>query len=378
MKERYKISKIIVVIGLALLIGPFSTCSAEGCLDYFKRIFSYKPKIETEFDLNKHLNNRVFIANYAKKNGIPVFLKQNDSGEEIPVILVNSKSSKKLTQFIDNSYGTEVSLQPNYDNDHGLLRTGNTIIDVDSPGYRGYGEIHKTGLAWKEFESYISRRKTDSGVILEVTYLLTPEEKKAIDYYQRIRRAAIFRVKFAFKGAKTEDHPFLLNTGGEHCFIFCKAQAVSSHNSELQSKLNFLGLKNIDEFFKKPEVIANIEKIKEIVLNTKPMDLKPEILKDAKIIKSFDNLYPKEIKTDDQKYEFLRWVISYEGSDRYTRVLKELGVSSDYGIKDASNKRVSAILVYDEAATPENFNNAQYSAKGAFTPWPTGIQKPVE
>jgi hypothetical protein len=378
LKARFRNVSLILVIVSALFI-PVSTFSAENCLGIVKQLLeSFDQQIAKGIDLDQHINHRVFIGNYAKKNDIPVFYKQNLAGEDIPFILVNRNSSKKLSNFIENSYGTEVALQPGYNNDHGLLRAGNNIIDVDAPGYRGYGEIHKTGLAWKDFASYTSRRKTDSGVILEVSYLLTPEEKKTIDFYQRIRRAAIFRVKFAFKDFKTEDHPFLLNTGGEHCFIFCKAQAVSTHNYELQSKLNGMGLKNIDEFLKKPEVIANINKIKEIVLNTPPMDLAPEILLDPSIIKSFDTLYPAEIQTNIQKFEFLRWVISYEGSNRYNRVLKDLGVTSDFGIDDARNKRVSAVLVYDEAAKPEDFNHAQYTTKGAFTSWPTGTQKPVE
>ena len=362
-----------------ILIVSRDISASENCLSLVKEILqNIDHKIAETVDLDQHIGQRLFVANYAKKNKIPVFMKQNQMGEDIPVILVNKKSTKKLANFIDNSYGTEVVLQPGYSNDHGLLRTGNFIIDVDAPGYRGYGELHKTGLAWKDFSSYTERRRADSGVILEVSYLVTPNEKKVIDLYQRIRRAAIFRVKFAFKDFKTEDHPFLLAGGGEHCFIFCKAQAVTSHIYELQQKLISMGLKNPDEFFLKPEIINRMNTLQEIILKTDPNSLNPDMISTKKLLESFNGFYPSEITTNEQKADFLRWAISYDSSKNYNRVLKDLGVSSDYGVGDARNKRVSAILVYDEGANPEEFNKGVYSAKGAFTAWPTGTQKPVE
>ena len=364
---------------VAINLVSFPTIAGENCYHIIKEILqSFDQQLDKVVDLDQHIGQRLFVANYAKKNGIPVFIKQNQAGEEIPVILVNKTTSGKLKKFIENSYGTEVALQPGYSNDHGLLRTGNAIIDVDAPGYRGYGEIHNTGLAWKDFNSYTTRRTTQSGVILEVSYLVTPEEKKAIDLYQRIRRAAIFRVKFAFKDFKTEDHPFLLATGGEHCFIFCKAQAVTSHISELSNKLYSLGVKNPDDYFAKPEVIEKLSAIKNLILSTASKDLSPELINKQEIIKSFEGLYPETVKTSEQKAEFIRWALSYDGSKNYNRVLKDLGVTSDYGVGDARNKRVSAILVYDENANLENFNKGIYSTKGAFTSWPTGAQKAVE
>lgn len=371
--------KAIVLLGLLSTSLLYSAYSAENCTTALNQILrSFDAKIAQTVKLDEHISQRNFIAQFAKKNNVPVFMKKNQIGEEIPVLLVNSTSSKKLSNFIENSYGTNVALQPEHGNDHGLMRTGNFIIDVDAPGYRGYGELHKTGLAWKNFNSYTERRNAGSGVILEVSYLLTPEEKKVIDFYQRIRRSAIFRVKFAFKDFKTEDHPFLLNNGGEHCFIFCKANAVTSHIDELESKLSGLGLKNAETFFEKSEVINALAKVREIVINIPPNELGPTILEDKKVAAIFTGLFPKEINSNEKKYEFIRLAISYEGSRSYNKVLHDLGVTSDYGVNDAINPRASAILVYDEGADPKTFNKAVYSAKGAFTPWPSGVQKPVE
>ncbi|MDO9182554.1 MAG: hypothetical protein Q7U04_09095, partial [Bacteriovorax sp.] len=247
MKFRLKKYPIFLLVFLQLITFP--AVADESCFTIIKKILgSIDQNISTSIDLNEHINQRIFIGNYAKKNNIPVFYKQNHAGEEIPFILVNRDSSKKLSHLIENSFGTDVTLQPKRNNDHGLLRAGNFIIDLDLPGLRGYGEINKTGLAWKNFSSYTEKRQFDADVILEIAYLVTPEEKKIIDFYQRIRRAAIFRVRFVLNNFKTEEQPFLLNTGNEHCFIFCKGQAVAGHIAELREKLAELGLKNIDDF----------------------------------------------------------------------------------------------------------------------------------
>jgi hypothetical protein len=353
--------------------------TGENCMELLKSLMTkIDSDVAKKVNLDAHVNHRAFVANFAKKNDIPVFMKQSAGGDEIPFILVNRESAPRLKNFIENSYGTDVALQPGYGNDHGLMRTGNYIIDVDAPGYRGYGEIHKTGLAWKEFGSYTSRRKMDSGVILEVSYLLTPEEKKIVDVYQRIRRAAIFRVKFSFKDFKTEDHPFLLNTGGEHCFIFCKAQAVTSHIYELQGKLQAMGVANPDEFISNLEIQKKLESYQDFILKMDPNDLAPELATHPKIIAFFEGHYPKTIKTVEQKGEFVRWLVSYDSSKKYNRVLKDLGVTSDYGVGDARNKRATAILVYDETVKKDDFNKGLYKTEGAFTSWPAGNQKPVE
>lgn len=371
----------------ALLWGPIVavaatipiTHGAENCLDLIKTLMTKMDSdVAKKVNLDAHVNHRAFVASFAKKNDIPVFIKHNTWGEDIPFILVNRESAPKLKNFIENSYGTNVALQPGYANDHGLMRTGNYIIDVDAPGYRGFGELHKTGLAWKEFGTYTSRRTTQSGTILEVTYLVTPEEKKIIDFYQRIRRAAIFRVKFAFKDFKTPDHPFLLNNGGEHCFIFCKAQAVSSHLYELQGKLVKLGLQNPDEFIARKGIQEKMNLFRDFILGYDPNRLAPELATHPQILDFFDGAYPLSINTAEKKAEFLRWLVSYDGSKNYNRVLKDLGVTQDYGVGDARNKRVSAILVYDESANKENFNKGVYETKGAFTSWPLGPQKSVE
>lgn len=361
-----------------LLLTSLSLYAGEDCDDLLKKVLLKVDSNEQIVEINQHVNHRQFIANFAKKNGVPVFYKQNNIGEEVPVILINSSNYKKMKNYIENSYGTEVVLQPGYNNDHGLLRTGNFIIDVDAPGYRGYGELHDTGIAWKNFDEYLMRRTTQSGTILEVSYLLTADEKLAVDFYQRVRRAAIFRVKFSFNGFKTEDHPFLLENGAEHCFIFCKAQAVTTHINEIRGNLVKMGLSNPDEYLSKDEVKSALDYTKTKLMNTSPMVLSPYVVETDEIVAMFAKIFPDTLKNKRQQLDFIKWIISYDSSKNYNQVLKNLGVSSDYGIGDFRNKRVSAVLVYDEKAVADEFNKGNYTNKGAFTNWPMGNQRPVE
>jgi len=327
---------------------------------------------------DERLNHRAFITEFAKKNNLPIFIKQNSHGVDVPVILLNKTTAPKLKGLMENSFGTLAALQKDWNNDHGLLRAGKYIIDLDTPGARGFGEIENTGLAWKNIETYMPKRSTGSSPMVEVTYLLSPEEKSIIEYYQKVRRAALFRVKFTFKGNKTADYPNLLNNGGEHCFIFCKAQAVDSHVYEIKSKLQGLGVKDPDKFLNDEKLIEQIAVVEKFIIDTPADDVRSTMLNNKKILTLFDDFYPADMKTDLKKVEFVNWLISYDSSKRYAKVLDTLGVSGDYGLGDAINTRASAIFIYDEAADPAAFKNATYSNFGKFVSWPTTKQFPAE
>ncbi|AUN98714.1 hypothetical protein C0V70_11490 [Bacteriovorax stolpii] len=374
-----KLKAFVFVLLLALFNSLPTSVHAEDCMKIIK---SMLPKMDAQvaktIDLDSHLNHRNFIAQFAKKNKIPVFFKQNDQGVDVPVILLNAQSGPKLQAYLENSFGTQVALQKDWNNDHGLLRAGNYIIDLDTPGARGFGEIEETGLAWKNLQTYLTRRTIGSSPTLEVSYLLTPNEKSVIDYYQKVRRAALFRVKFTFGGHDGPDYPNLLKGGGEHCFIFCKAQSVYSHVSEIKTRLSALGIKNPDKTLEDAKIQKAIAQVQTLINETDPTDLHSEMLADKKTLALFSSIYPKELKNDQKKLEMINWLVSYDSSKRYGEVLDGLGVTGDYGIDDAINKRASAIFVYDEGADPAAFNNANYSNFGKFVSWPATKQYPVD
>ena len=377
MKLKFK-SQIFSSV-LFLLLSLSFNAQAEDCLSLIKSLL---PKIDQEvaaqIDIENHLNHRKFIAQFAKKHGIPVFIKQNDHGVDVPVILVNKQSAPKLKALFENSFGTQVALQKDWNNDHGLLRNGKYLIDLDSPGARGFGEIEQTGLAWKNLETYLPKRSAGSSPVLEVSYLLTPHEKSVIDYYQKVRRSALFRVKFSFGGFQGPNYPNMLSNGGEHCFIFCKAEAVSAHVHEIKSRLADLGLENPDQLLNDPQVLKNLTIIQDILNEVEPDKLHHGVLGTDGMLDLLKDHFPQTIVTKAQKLEFLNWVVSYDASKKYSAALKTLGVTRDYGIRDAINQRASAVFIYDEGADINSFNNATYSNYGKFVSWPTTKQYPVD
>lgn len=373
-----KLKPWLFLLGLSLF-SSVPVVHAEDCMKIIKSMLpQMDATVAKTIDLDSHLNHRNFIAQFAKKNNIPVFLKQNDQGVDVPVILLNAQSGPKLKAYLENSFGTQVALQKDWNNDHGLLRAGNYIIDLDSPGARGFGEIEETGLAWKNIQSYLLKRHAGSSPTLEVSYLLTPNEKSVIDYYQKVRRAALFRVKFTFGGHDGPNYPNLLQSGGEHCFIFCKAQAVYSHVYEIKSRLSALGVKNPDALLQNETIQKSITKLQVMINETGPNDLHSQMLNDKKILDLFSEAYPKEMTSNQKKLELLNWLISYDSSKKYGEVLSGLGITGDFGVRDAINKRASAIFVYDEGANPEAFKNANYSNFGKFVSWPKTQQYPVD
>jgi hypothetical protein len=369
-----------LIFSLLLSLSTYSMhASAEDCMQIINRMLTQlDANVATTVDLDKHFNHRNFITKFAKKNGVPVFIKQNYNGVDVPVILVNKKTAPKLKDLFENSFGTQAALQKDWNNDHGLLRAGKFIIDLDAPGARGFGEVEYTGLAWKNIESYLPRKSPGSSPVVEVTYLLTPNEHSVIDYYQKVRRSALFRVKFTFGGAVPVEYPNLLKSGGEHCFIFCKATAVRSHVQEIRTKLVAMGLADPDKFIKDPEVQISIGKIQQMINNSSPDNLHSNLLNHPSNFSLFTNFFPVSVTTNEEKLVFMNWVISLDSSTKYAQVLSDLGVTGDYGLQDAINKRASAIFIYDEGADPATFNNATYSNYGKMISWPKTLQFPAE
>lgn len=379
MNVKFKLRSRFLAFFMVLSLTVSSNLFAEDCMDILKTMLtSFDAKMADNVDLDTHVNHRNFLAQFAKKNNIPVFLKQNSHGEDVPVILLNSKTAPKLKKFLEYSFGTQVALQKDYNNDHGLLRAGEFIIDLDSPGARGYGEIEETGLAWKNIYSYLPHRHAGSSPTLEVSYLLTPNEKSVVDYYQKVRRAALFRVKFTFGGHAGPDYPNLLKNGGEHCFIFCKAQGVYSQTSEIKSRLMAAGVKDPDTMLKTPKAQLAIEQVQKMINNADPTQLHSTMLSDKKVLALFSDFYPEHIKTDKERLAILNWIISYDSTKKYGTVMTDLGISGDYGVGDAINTRASVIFVYDEGADISAFNNATYTNNGKMVSWPHTKQYPVK
>lgn len=312
-----------------------------------------------------------------KATNTPSFLKATRNGN-IPVILLNGSTMAGLSDLLDQSLGTHVHYQPDWNNDHGGMRFAKWMVDVDTPGARGYGEINETGLAWKGLGSYLPRRKNDASVIIEVAYSLTPEEQEVADYYQSMRRAAIIRVPFTFGGnGANMDLPNTLTSGGEHCFIFCKAGAVGSHVAEIDRNLQkMLGLSG-PALMQNEQVKVFLKAVREKMLRVHQDDLGPELTKYMRAQKEIAGIFPKEMTPADKRIA-MNWIIGYDASVKYQALMRSLNVSGDIGYRDMNNDRASFVLMYESNSAAQAFRDATYTTAGKFSAWGADGQTPLK
>ena len=293
------------------------------------------------------------------------------------MILMDRTTAPKLEPFLAQSIGTQIQLQPNWQNDHGSLRVTNHLIDADTPGARSYGELHKTGIAWKPLDSYMVRRQTGHYVILEVAYRLTPYERSVAEYYQRVRRAAIFRVKFTFgSGRNAEDYVNQLDGGGEHCFLFCKGTQVQTQVREIESKLGQAGVADSNAIFGSPEVQKYLGQVIPKLMAANPDQ--ENSLNASLVLQPEDLAVIAPLKPEGMDIRlFAEWLVALDASRKYSQLLISLQVTSSTGMSDMNNPRATAILIYDSDGKNQQFRDATYTSHGIFYNWTLDGQYPL-
>jgi hypothetical protein len=311
---------------------------------------------------------RAKVVDVLKASNIPSFLKATKNGT-IPVILLNNGTLSGMSDLLNGSVGTHVFYQPDWNNDHGGMRFAQWLADVDTPGARGYGEINRTGIAWKQLPSYLARRQAGAYVAIEVAYSLTPEEKVAVEYYQRMRRAAIIRVPFTFGGNNADmTLPNTLLNGGEHCFIFCKASQVSTHIAEIDRNLQKMVGASGAALMQNEEVKVFLKAAREKILAVDPRELNPGITQSMQPQNTMEDIFPKGMSAADRLIA-MNWMIGYDASRQYQALMRSLNVSGDTGYRDMNNERASFVLIYDSPNSANAFRDATYTTQGKFSTW---------
>ncbi len=317
------------------------------------------------------------VAGFAIRNNVPAL----ETDYNVPILLVNKETVKSLRPLLATSIGIQVALQPAWKNDHGLLRVGTSIIDMDTPGARGFGELHRTGLAWKDVQEYTARKNDGTSKVIEVLYSLTPEELQTATVYQRVRRAAIYRVPFTFGGgAANNNHPNMIPHGGENCFSFCRGTSLSSQVSYMQSEVQKLTGQSFVELKKTQEVSQflseAIQKIAAVTDVNSAAALNNSMVMNLKQTKSVTDLLAKDKSAEDQQI-LLNWLVALETSTKYANLLRTLEVGSGSGWEGSRNSRTTAILVHDVTANREKFVDPQYTLPGIFNTWKHADAKPL-
>lgn len=323
--------------------------------------------------------SRESVIDFVKKSKIPAVLIPTANGD-IPAVLMNARTGSLMDNFLAQSIGTVVTYQPDWKNDHGLLRLDHIIADIDTPGARSRGELHKTGLSWVSLPGYLANGS--NYVRIEVAYTLTEAEMQVARLYALMRRAAIVRVKFTFGGVTQKtDYPNFLNTG-EHCFIYCSAGSLSSQIYEIKGRFQALGLGSLDEVLAKPDVQAWLQEVNQKLLTANvnsATELSPEVPSRVKAPASLASNPTFAAMDAAQKQETLNWIVGGGLSMDYYKLTNTLGFgSTGTGYNAMGNRRASAILIYDSKTSAANFTSPEYSLRGIFSSWSNKNSKPLQ
>ena len=355
-------------LSILLLITSFASASfadATQCHELFPKF-----EITTVAEQSSEIVRQTILDFLLKNRNIPAFIKKTRNGE-VPVILINSQTLPLLKPLIEHSSGFMFAQQIGYRNDHGLMRAGNYIIDADTPGARGYGELHQTGLAWKFLDNYLPRRNTGSYVMIETGYLLSKEDQLTIESYQRIRRAAIFRIPFTFGGKKTKSALNTIENSGENCFGFCKAATLGKDITEITLRLTELGIQDVPALLGSPLIQKYLKIASDIILTANtddPKSLNWGMVNGPMAIDMLNPLLPTNLTTE-QKGILINWIVALDASKKYSELKAKNNISNDGGFQDLQNGKTSFILIYDSMDKKDQFDSATYSSKGVFYSW---------
>lgn len=318
----------------------------------------------------KHQIERDALAGFLVEKNIPAVAIPTRNGM-IPAVLMNVSSGAKLRSYLSNSVGTIVSYQPQHTNDHGMIRLFHVLADFDAPGSRRAGELHQTGISWVWLDAHLKYSQGREKVKIEVVYALTPEEKTIVSLYHLMRRAAIIRVPFTFKGTRPQEGlANMLENVGEHCFLFCHGSGINSHLYGIRTKFDQYQAGSIEQVIQRPDVQNWLAAVEKALLNSKMDD--PDILSPHLPIRTGvpESLEVHLAKLDEAgRSEFLNWIVGYHTSVKYSQLLKTLGIGGDNAYNGIHNPRATAIFVYDGVTMPVDFMTSEYRAQGVFSNW---------
>lgn len=347
------------------------------------------------------------LATAIAQHNIPHYQASLPDGRQVPVVLVNRDTFPQLKELFYNelpyAQGTKQFPNDHGGTDHGVIRMLGHNIDWYFPGELGFSETHNSGLGWRELGALLQHSKGGNPIV-EVAYSLSPEEKRAVELYHRVRRGNLFQVRNKWTPDRPiyDSHTAVLNRGSENCYMFGSGICTIEHSRNMTDYLTRMGVKNVDEFLEKPESLAFLRVAEEQIMRAPIYD--PKYINDAKAQeailhdwmlgqnpkykKIFGSAMPAEIKTQEDEVRFLNYLLGIDVSRRYAAVMKDLG-QLDFGAAltnvdqrgvhdrslwphlNADRPRASAVFIYDTSpVAAEGFGSRPYP--GAWIDVPAG------
>jgi len=351
-----------------------SAISFAGCNEIFKNLTAVGSR--SGLDIAQERRN---LIQHLTQEKVPAYMKTIGNAE-IPVVLLTSKTEGKLRDYLAQSLGTESMTHSSWPNDHGAFRFGNAMLDAYVPGKRPVGEVNETGISWKNLSDYLAHHNEISKGVIEVSYKVTPDEMRLVNYYFRVRQAGIFRVRFTLGDQSMySKFPNLLRSTGDHCFGFCKNSSLGAQKVELQQHLTEAGVKNIPEYLAREDVTDFLHSAEKAILSANPTDaasLGERMLVTGELGTKLKKILPVPMN-ETQTQLFADWLVGLDATIGHEVVNQALGISSDTGISDMSNPRVTAILVIDHDDKAPQFEKADYEMRGKFFHLDKSGTKPI-
>ncbi len=344
------------------------------------------------------------VLHHLTRLGVPVMLKQTRVGP-IPVALVNPVDVDDLKTFFDHTVGFSIQHQPQHSTDHGTIRIGNTLMDVDSPGRRGYGEIHQTGLSWFQLASHVRHNDPlapgNEAMVperrIEIVYLPTDSQMKSLKYYQWARRAAIFRVPYNYGGGRSNlQLPGTLQRFQEHCFTYSMGRGLGDQIAEMEQIISSRFGRAAHDLLAQENVARFLLKARDRITAWQPTY---DVVADARIFEPEAVLRMTEIEaggaapqtllslldpllpnaSPSEKLKAANWLIALDSTLQYQQVMGELGYQGSYSFAEIHNPTAAAVAVYDfDRNAFGAFTNGSYTSSGQTGTWTSDGQTVVE
>ncbi len=323
--------------------------------------------------------SRRAVGDYLARLNIPLLSKNTRNGL-IPVALLTAENVQSFQALFDASYGLIHQQQPNWRNDHGLIRIGSTLIDVDEPGARLWGEINQTGLSWFDIYENTARKldKERPEPRVEVLYLLDPEELRAARFYHLVRRAAMVRVPCSFNTALNyRQLPNVAMVASEQCYTFSKSALAAAVRDYAKAQAHLLAANQGPNFLESPAVLDFVRQVEQALLNVKieyhPDRDAPKLTHDfivrQNLLRTWQAIGPNSMSTDTALV-LANWVIAYHAAKRYSALLKTLEISSNYHLTEIEARRAHLIVIHNYSpAAVRAFANASYTSSGVHQNW---------
>jgi hypothetical protein len=281
------------------------------------------------------------------------------NGREIPVILVNKETVGQLTPLLRHTIGFQVMTKAGWPNNHGSFRYGQNIIDAFIPGQRQVGETNETGLSWKTTEDSAVFLDKIADVIGEAVFAPSSEVLADVDFYQKVMKAALFRVPFSM-GDQTVYTKFdnVLSECQGACFEFSHYRRRVQILQALQQRLDKLDPGSAIRKESSESISLLVLEIKKIFSDKAVAEISTQTLLTLPSVIKLQSRFP-ETWTSEQKNLFIQWLVSYQAAEGIQNYFSQLSLDQLDPFSILANQNAIAYLVWDPVISPEQFLKQQ-------------------